>query len=261
MNEFERLCEENLGLVHFVINRDFRRTGYPVAELDSIGYIGLVKAAKSYNPKKAKFSTYAVNGIKFEINKFLRLQKMQKRHISKKRLVSLERTFVSDKGGEIALSEFVPDEKSGRPFEKADSKMTLNKILSELNERELFVVQHYFGLGTYSKTSTEIGEIMGVSKSTVAQIKDKALFKMREVLNMEHTEITKSELAFYIRSIRTAMGWRWEDMEQKTGISAGSLANYARMKFYPRDPEKVVSSIRRAVKEEMQARREAKQAI
>lgn len=87
-----------------------------------------------------------------------------------------------------------------------------------------------------------------------------ALKKMWEVLEMEYTEITKSELAFYIRSIKKAMGWRWEDMGEKTGIAGRMLADYASLRHFPRDPEKVVMSIRQAVREEMKQRR-AKQAI
>lgn len=256
-----RLCEEGLGLVHFTVNRDFRNTGFEVGDLDGVGYIGLVKAARYYNPKKGQFSTYAVRLIKNEIINFLHSHQMQKRKISRDRLIPLEKDFTSDDGRTMTMAEFVSDETSGRPFDQVENRILVEELLSHLSVREREFIIKNFGLyGRRPMGTREIAAEVGVSYQRVGFVVREALKKMWEVLAMEYTELTKGELSYYVRSIKKAMGWRWEDMGKKTGIPSRMLADYASLRHFPRDPEKVVMSIRKAVKEEMKQRR-AKQAI
>lgn len=71
-NVWEPLVTENLALVHACANR-FRGRGAEYEELYSAGCVGLVKAAKGFDPGRGfAFSTYAVPVILGEIRRVFR---------------------------------------------------------------------------------------------------------------------------------------------------------------------------------------------
>ncbi|MBP3792515.1 MAG: sigma-70 family RNA polymerase sigma factor [Ruminococcus sp.] len=66
------LAEENLGLVHLCAGR-FKNRGIEYDELFSAGCVGLLKAAKAFDPQRGVlFSTYAVPVILGEIKRLFR---------------------------------------------------------------------------------------------------------------------------------------------------------------------------------------------
>ncbi len=68
----DTLIEENMGLVHSVVNRYCNR-GCEREDLTQIGVIGLIKAVDKFNFEfGVQFSTYAVPMIMGEIKRFLR---------------------------------------------------------------------------------------------------------------------------------------------------------------------------------------------
>jgi len=68
----DRLVSENMGLVKSIAQR-FRERGVEYDDLIQIGTIGMIKAAKSFDPSyNTVFSTYAVPMIIGEIKRFLR---------------------------------------------------------------------------------------------------------------------------------------------------------------------------------------------
>lgn len=68
----DRLVEENLGLVRMAVQR-YRGFGVEDEDLMQIGSMGLIKAARDFDPKKeVRFSTYAVAKIIGEIKTYLR---------------------------------------------------------------------------------------------------------------------------------------------------------------------------------------------
>ncbi len=72
--DYPRLAEENLGLVHLCAGRLAGR-GVPYEELIAAGNLGLMKAAKGFDPSLGyRFSTYAVPVILGEMRALLRQQ-------------------------------------------------------------------------------------------------------------------------------------------------------------------------------------------
>ena len=55
--EKERLVVDNLRLAGYMAQK-YKSTGIDFDELVSIGYMGLVKAANSYQPERGKFSSW-----------------------------------------------------------------------------------------------------------------------------------------------------------------------------------------------------------
>lgn len=74
IDERNKLIEENINLVYYVVNRYFNKFG-DYEEFIGEGFVGLIKAADSFeNSKKLKFSTYACNCIHNEICRYLNVQ-------------------------------------------------------------------------------------------------------------------------------------------------------------------------------------------
>ncbi len=72
MMQREKMIEENLGLVHFVLKK-FQGKGHDLEELFQVGCIGLCKAVDGFKESYGlKFSTYAVPVILGEIKRFIR---------------------------------------------------------------------------------------------------------------------------------------------------------------------------------------------
>jgi RNA polymerase sigma factor (sigma-70 family) len=71
------LFYKNQNLVHSIVHKRFYN--HPDKEdITQVGFIGLYKAAKSFNPSKSKFSTYATYCITNEIFAFIKKNKKNK---------------------------------------------------------------------------------------------------------------------------------------------------------------------------------------
>ena len=72
-NYSEKLITENMRLVPYVLKRIGMIQSDPDFEdLMQTGYIGLIKAARTFNKDKSKFATYALTCIRNEIFMFFR---------------------------------------------------------------------------------------------------------------------------------------------------------------------------------------------
>ncbi len=95
--------------------------------------------------------------------------------------VSLDAPFVPGEDGR--LIDYLPDRVSQGPDEETYEKLlteALSDTLATLAEREARVLRLYFGLGGEEPRSLEeIGELLGVTRERVRQIKEKALDHLR----------------------------------------------------------------------------------
>jgi len=81
-----KLVEDNLKLISYIINRYFYGKSKQKDEWEdmfSCGTIGLVKAAKTYDPEKGKFCTWAAMCIKNSIRMYFRQEKKNKSYVDK----------------------------------------------------------------------------------------------------------------------------------------------------------------------------------
>jgi len=97
--------------------------------------------------------------------------------------VSLDSPIVPGEDGR--LIDYIPDRMSQGPDEKTYERLlteSLTKVLGTLAEREARILRLYFGLGGEEPRSLEeIGELLGVTRERVRQIKEKALGHLRHV--------------------------------------------------------------------------------
>lgn len=166
------LVKHNL---RFVVNvaKKYRDKGVPFADLISEGNLGLIHAAKKFNPsKKTRFISYAVWWIKCYITDFIE----QQHRISE--------TMTDD-----YTNYQYRDDQINEKFEEnlnnlSDRKATIADLLVCLKDRECEIIQMAFGLNSKKEmTLDEISKETKLSMERVRQIKDDAIMKLKcEVL-------------------------------------------------------------------------------
>jgi RNA polymerase primary sigma factor len=107
-----------------------------------------------------------------EINKTVRSATKQ---------MSIDKPFSDDEGS--SLLSVLEDEEANTVdsdlFQKDSLKKEIERLLSTLDEREKVVVTKYFGLDHQPNLSLEdIGDLLGLTRERVRQIKEKALQKL-----------------------------------------------------------------------------------
>ncbi|MFH1501445.1 MAG: RNA polymerase sigma factor RpoD/SigA [Candidatus Eisenbacteria bacterium] len=96
--------------------------------------------------------------------------------------LSLDAPIASDE--DVDLSELVADQSAdptltGLHYESLGREVDL--VLDTLTDRESLILKHYFGLGGGKKhTLEEIGQMMGLTRERIRQIKEEALRKLRQ---------------------------------------------------------------------------------
>ncbi|MBO6256283.1 MAG: sigma-70 family RNA polymerase sigma factor [Bacteroidaceae bacterium] len=178
------LLEANLKFVFDVAKR-YSGRGVPMGDLISEGNLGLIKAIEKFDESNdVKFISYAVWWIRHSM-----LDAIQKRKLTES--VELESGVSNDNVFAAKLADDEDDEVDGynpSPFEdEGDTRdkmnkqnALINKMFSSLNQREMNVISHYFGIdGNKKMNLIEIGEELGITSERVRQIKGSAIKKMR----------------------------------------------------------------------------------
>ncbi|MBI4743563.1 MAG: RNA polymerase sigma factor WhiG [Actinobacteria bacterium] len=110
--------------------------------------------------------------------------------INRTAIVALDEPWVvGDKGDTISLMDTIESDKAEEPlavFEYEETKISLEKAIKELPEKEKMVIVLYYFEGL---TLKEIGSILNVTESRVSQMHTKAVFhlknKMRKLEGLE----------------------------------------------------------------------------
>jgi RNA polymerase sporulation-specific sigma factor len=174
------LAERNLRLVAHIA----KKFEYPEPdELISVGSVGLMKAIGSYrSDKKTKFSTYAAKCIENEILMFLRSSKKRSKE------TSINAPIGTDKdGNDITLEDKLTAEDEDLA-ERAHIKNEISRLQSVLPEalcgKELPILKMRYGLdGGDEMTQREVAAVMGISRSYVSRIENRALAKLAKKIN------------------------------------------------------------------------------
>lgn len=166
------LAEHNMRLALKVAN-SFLSTGIDEEDLYSISLIGLIKAAKKFNPKyKNKFSTYAIPAMRNEIFIYLRNNKS---HPYPK--ISLNEYVSTENGDSCELFTIVD---SGLDFEnyivQRDIARLIHKEIQKLKERDRkIILMHLDGI-----CQMKIGETLGLSQPQISRVLRKFKAKVRK---------------------------------------------------------------------------------
>ena len=173
------LVERNLRLVVYIAKK-FENTGIDFEDLISIGTIGLMKAINTFNiDKNIKLATYASRCIENEILMQLR------RNSRIKNEVSIDEPLNKDgDGNELLLSDILGTESdiTSKAIEDEVDMKLLKIAISNLDEREKYIMQLRFGIGGNQKerTQKEVADMLGISQSYISRLEKKIMKKMKK---------------------------------------------------------------------------------
>lgn len=173
-----KLIEHNLRLVAH-ISKKYSANIRDSEDLISLGTIGLIKAINSFDSSKGtRLVTYAARCIENEILMLMRSNKKTQGD------VSLNDPIGTDKeGNQILLMDIIGGDEEDVIKEidkKAQIKRLYENIKTRLDIRERKIIEMRYGLNDGNElTQSEIGEIMGISRSYVSRIEKKAIEKLK----------------------------------------------------------------------------------
>ncbi len=217
MKSLDELVKANLKFV-IKIAKEYQNRGVPVADLINEGNYGLTIAAKKFDHTKGfRFISYAIWWIKQSIlqclNEHSRTVRLPSNVINKisktkKEIEQFEKdnnrspiedeiyqievpyctslnTTINEDGDE--LLNIIEDNMFKRPDELQDEvdlfrNIKLMKAMQRLSKREIDIINFYFGIGGEPMTLEMIGEVLGLTKERVRQVKESAIRKIRSRL-------------------------------------------------------------------------------
>ena len=148
------------------------------------GLIAVHRAIRLYNPKVAKWTTYATT---YASNAFRTMYKHAK---CRKNVCQKTMSDIIDDDEALQL----PDMNANNPLELAGKAeflqyagKTLDNALKRLHTREELLIRMRYGIQPYDKSHTliEIAEKHHLSKERVRQITDRALWRLNKLLRDE----------------------------------------------------------------------------
>lgn len=173
------LIEHNLRLVAHIIKK-YYASYRDQEDLISIGTIGLIKAASTFNSSKGtKFATYASRCIENEILMYLR------RNSKTKLEVSIDEPLNVDwDGNELLLSDILGTDEDTiyKDLENEAERKILFRALNKLSGREKMIVRMRFGLDHpegKEMTQKEVADLLGISQSYISRLEKKIMTRLR----------------------------------------------------------------------------------
>lgn len=159
MTERQRqLVAENHGLIYAFL----KKYKLPADEYYDLAAIGLCKAAETFNPKKAKFSTFAYYGMRSMVSNELR-RRCQLSRVPEDKLLYYQAERENERG-EVQVLE-IPANENLEDF--VVGEVLIQNFFDSLKERELRILN----LLKQGLTQQEVGTIVGLSQAEVSRIR------------------------------------------------------------------------------------------
>ena len=172
------LIEHNLRLVAHIVKKYYAVSGEQ-EDLISIGTIGLIKAASTFDyNKSAKFSTYASKCIENEILMHFRSRRKSASDVSLNDPVDTDR-----EGNSLTLMDIMSEEidmvgQIDLQLKSAQLRRYIRSLLDD-REREIIILRYGLG-GGCPLTQREVAARLGISRSYVSRIEKKAVETLRQ---------------------------------------------------------------------------------
>lgn len=182
MMQRDELITKNMGYV-VTLARQYKSDILSTDDLVNEGVIGLVKAAEKYDASRGKpFVTFAAPYIRKSIEAAIsRLQTATD-------VRSTDESLPVGSRNNYTLLNVLEDknaEKADMVVEENTLSENLLRYRDTLNEREQRVVNLYYGIGYERQTMAEIGEVLGLKRERVRQIRNTALRKLHKAARKE----------------------------------------------------------------------------
>lgn len=181
-----RLVESNHKLVEYMVNRYLKRYYVGTMERDDLvswGMMGLINAARAWDPSRSSFSTLACRAIERMIIRGVNREWKPDREQA---TVSLDQLIAGNhaEGGDDRFVDQLPaDENVEQTMLVTEQTVTLQSALATLNpDQRQLIERHYF----QNERVDDIARDLGISRQGVYS-REKAIFRqLRERLGDSH---------------------------------------------------------------------------
>ena len=182
-----KLIEHNLRLVAYIVNKNYpeavRGCQQDADDLISIGTIGLIRAAETFDSTKGRrFSTYASRCIDNQIKMHFRKIKRQQSEV-----YINEPLETDSEGNTLTIADILASNVNIE--EETELRINSQKLYryidEELDEREKEIICKRYGIRDgrgfvcEAMTQREIAKQLKISRSYISRIEKKALEKLR----------------------------------------------------------------------------------
>lgn len=199
---------EHLGLANYVVTQlyryDFLKERYEFEDLLQLGYLGLVRAAKTFNEdKKIRFSTWAYPKIKYAILQYANRDRnfnSKQGEPHKYKIYSLNYEFDGNDGKPEKFEDILITDNF---FEDDEiNKIFVQDLLNRLDKKELEIVRLYY---FEDMNQREIAEIYNTSQVQISKTLRRAINKLKEttkntrqnILSSTHKTMRKNSTSLY----------------------------------------------------------------
>jgi RNA polymerase sigma factor (sigma-70 family) len=181
--EVERLVSENQKLVQLMVSRYLQKYFVGAMEREDLfswGLIGLVQAARCWDPGRGAFATIACKAIERMIVRGVRREWKSEQAAA---TVSLDELMAGDEAGgqpERFVDRVVDEQDVERELLEGASRAVVRSAVAKLQPAERRLIERRF----YEEMPVErLAEEMGVSRQTVALRQRVALRQLRAALS------------------------------------------------------------------------------
>lgn len=210
----EKLINGNLRLIVYIAQR-YENTGIGIEDLFSIGVIGLIKGANSFDVEKnIQFATYASRCIENEILMFLRKQRKAPQNP-----ISLDEPLsVDNEGNELTLSDVVKDNSISDPSDFMNNEY-LQQAMLKLKPKYRKIIEYRF---MKEMTQKEVAVALNMTQSYVSRIEKRAINIMKDIVNGKGFKPTSIEEHKKQRKQEEKLKPKGEDSMPRVNSGAGN---------------------------------------
>lgn len=154
------------------------------------GWEVLLRKIPDFDSSRAKFSTFIFPWLRNAFNDVIKADgdgMVYKPRNAIIRVISMDKTMAADsEGNTCTLSELLPgNEDTERAVTEGLMNEQLYRCLLRLDEREQFILKHYYNLGNCLENGMSLREIalaLGTTRTTVSNVMARAEQKLRAML-------------------------------------------------------------------------------
>lgn len=187
----DRLVTGNIGYA-VKLAHEYSGRGLADDDLVSEATMGMIEASRHFDPSLGKpFVTYAAPYIRQAVERALAreggLYRVPRDAANpaldhhRSHALSIDAPVAGTM--EKSLGRSLPDPNADDPAQGVESEEQRRRMiarLDRLDDRERQVISRLYGLGTDAMTMAQVGELMGLRRERVRQIRDRALRRLRK---------------------------------------------------------------------------------
>ena len=172
------------------IARQFTKNPIEMKDLMQEGYIGLIEAAKRYDPDAGvKFDSYASWWVRKYIREYIIRHgqtvslPFKTRDYHRSATLDMDRPLYQEENGPVRFADLLTDGKTPETERiRQEEHQRLNEAIDKLSARERQIICKIYGIGQKKVPQKQIAQQLGITPMTVWRIQETAPKKMKKML-------------------------------------------------------------------------------